>query len=332
MIESIEFKNFKVLRDCTLPLSPCTILIGPNGSGKSTVLQALEILKDDPKRELARFLSRGSKYTQETGVELKFTWRVPEGNVQCLLESKRGSPRKEKFHFPKEVEPDRRKSVQSAARNVRVFSLDADAIAAPSIPGSQLGSDGSGLAGLLFRLRDSDLERFEAITADVTKCLPDFDRILFPASGEEKTLVLRTREGRHRIYAFDLSQGTLIALAILTLANMPGAPSVIGLEEPDRGIHPRLLRHIKDALYHLSRPESHGETRAPVQVIATTHSPYFIDLFREHPEEIVICEKTGLDVQFKRVSEMPHIEEILGDEPLGEAWFTGVLGGVPARP
>ena len=44
MIESIHFKNFKGLRDATLPLSRCTILVGPNGSGKSTVLQGLEAM------------------------------------------------------------------------------------------------------------------------------------------------------------------------------------------------------------------------------------------------------------------------------------------------
>ncbi len=43
MIESIQFQNFKALRDTTLPLGPCTVLVGPNGSGKTTVLQAIEI-------------------------------------------------------------------------------------------------------------------------------------------------------------------------------------------------------------------------------------------------------------------------------------------------
>jgi hypothetical protein len=31
------------------------------------------------------------------------------------------------------------------------------------------------------------------------------------------------------------------------------------------------------------------------------------------------------------LSEQPHIEEILGDAPLGEIWYTGILGGVPAN-
>lgn len=56
-----------------------------------------------------------------------------------------------------------------------------------------------------------------------------------------------------------------------------------------------------------------------------------MDLFREHPEEIVVCEKTADGVRFRRVSDLPHIDEILGDAPLGEAWYTGILGGVPSE-
>ena len=53
-IESIHFENFKALRDSTLPLGPCNILVGPNGSGKSTVLQALGILREYAREPLSR--------------------------------------------------------------------------------------------------------------------------------------------------------------------------------------------------------------------------------------------------------------------------------------
>jgi predicted ATPase len=119
-------------------------------------------------------------------------------------------------------------------------------------------------------------------------------------------------------------------LALLTLAYHPTPPSLIALEEPDRGMHPYLLRHIRDALYRLSHPESGGEKREPVQVIATTHSPYFLDLFRESPEDIVVANKVGLDVQFQRLTSQPHFHDILGESALGDAWFSGVLGGVPS--
>jgi predicted ATPase len=163
------------------------------------------------------------------------------------------------------------------------------------------------------------------------RLLPDFDRILFetPEAGK-RSFALRTRQGGHGIPAADLSHGTLLALALLTLAHLPEPPPLICVEDPDRGLHPRLLRDVQDVLYRLTYPESTGEAREPVQVIATTHSPYLLDLFRDHPEEVVIAEKVGLEAKFKRLSDQPHIDEVSGCASLGEIWYSGVLGGVPA--
>jgi predicted ATPase len=118
---------------------------------------------------------------------------------------------------------------------------------------------------------------------------------------------------------------------MLSLAYLPDPPSIVCLEEPDRGIHPRLLRDVRDALYRLSYPEQFGEEREPVQVIATTHSPYMLDLFKDHPEEIVIAQKEGQEARFERLADRPDVDEILQDAHLGDLWYSGILGGVPAE-
>jgi len=222
-----------------------------------------------------------------------------------------------------------------ALRNARLFSLEANAIAAPIqlAPLMELAHNGANLAGVLDRLRDQNPERFEAVNEQLGRWVPEFDRILFetPAQGQ-RAIALRTREGRHTIRAPDLSHGTLIALALLTIAYLPEPPAIVCLEEPDHGLHPRLLRDVRDALYRLAFPDGSQETRDPVQVIATTHNPYFLDLFREHPEQIVIAEKVGLEARFTRLSDRADLDEILGDAPLSEVWYSGVLGGVPVGP
>jgi predicted ATPase len=220
-----------------------------------------------------------------------------------------------------------------ALKGARVFSLDANAIATPIQlqPSMELDPNGANLAGVLDRLRDQNPERFEALNDQIGRWIPDFDRILFETPGTGyRALSLRTREGHHTIKAADLSHGTLIALALLTIAYLPEPPSIVCLEEPDHGLHPRLLRDVRDALYRLAYPEGSDEKREPVQVIATTHNPYFLDLFRDHPDEIVIAEKVGLEAKFSRLSDRADLEEILGDAPLSEVWYSGVLGGVPA--
>jgi hypothetical protein len=84
-------------------------------------------------------------------------------------------------------------------------------------------------------------------------------------------------------------------------------------------------------LRRLAYPEDFGDDREPTQVIATTHSPYMLDLFRDHPECIVLADKQGNEATFKRLVDHPNYEEIIRETPLGEVWYSGILGGVPER-
>ena len=208
----------------------------------------------------------------------------------------------------------------SLLSGIRVYSLDASAIIQPVKlePAADLSPNGHNLVGVMDSLRDKDPERFETLNKELGRWLPEFDHILFetPQTGH-RAFLLRTRKGHHAIPARDLSQGTVLALAILTLAYLPDPPPLIGIEEPERGVHPRLLRNIQTALYRLSYPKQFGEERQPVQVIATTHSPYFLDLYKDHPEEIVIVQKTSDGAAFQRLSDQPHIMEVLGRCSLG---------------
>jgi len=332
MIESIQFRNFKVLRNTTLPLGRCTVLVGPNGSGKTTALDALRLASGKATCKFEEIVAAEAKEQNEAVVEIRFNWGEPHPGVSWFARWDRGN--RKTAGRDDNAGPVPPEQVGGVIKATAVFSFDAPAIAGPATVGGklELESNGSRLAAVLDGLRDKAPDRFDAINAELGRWLPEFDHILFDPRKGSKAIALRTREGHYKIPATDLSQGTLIALAILTLAYLPKPPPVVGLEEPDRGIHPRLLRRVKDAIYRLSYPESCGESRDPVQVIATTHSPYFLDLFKEHLDEIVICEKTDQEVQFKRASELPNIDEILGDAPLGEAWYTGILGGVPSEP
>src|SRR5437899_3116463 len=77
MLQSIQFHNFKVLRDATLTLRPFNLLVGPNGSGKSTVLQALEAVSRLPpggwigNNDFDRFRTAGPK---PSDVRVRLLW------------------------------------------------------------------------------------------------------------------------------------------------------------------------------------------------------------------------------------------------------------------
>jgi predicted ATPase len=224
------------------------------------------------------------------------------------------------------------KALSDSLAAIKAYSLRADAVWKPVglIPSIELTEDGGGLAGVLTDLRDSHEERSDALRAEFKRWFVEYDAIILRTISQgTRAFLLRTRDGHHEIPAAQLSQGTLLALCMLTLAYLPEPPPLVCFEEPDRGLHPRLLRDVQDALYRLSYPENYGEEREPVQVVATTHSPYMLDLYRDHPEEIVIAQKVGIEARFERLIDQPNIEEILSGAPLGEVWYTGILGGVP---
>ena len=329
MIKAIHFKNFKALRDTTLPLGRLTLLVGPNGSGKSTALEAL-LLRKLTLGDGA--FSAGLVLNGQSEVSIEFEWGGPHAGRRSRkwLRYRRSN---EFGHFRDPGNSQPSAELDRLLDSVRVYSLDATVLAAPVqlTPRIELAPKGTGFAGVLDRLRDGHPERWEALNEEFGRWLPEFDRILFdtPTPGN-RAIELRTRAGQHAIPASDISQGTLLALALLTLAYLPDPPPILGLEEPGRGIHPRLLRDVRDAMYRLAYPENFGEQREPVQVVATTHSPYLLDLFKDHPDEIVLANKAEGNVTFTRLPDLPNVDEILADAALGEVWYSGILGGVPA--
>lgn len=342
MIESVQFKNFKVLRDAELPLGRFTLIVGPNGSGKSTALQALKIAGAPSHYNYNQIVTAGLnradapvvEIINAPKVEIIINWTEKSKTLLQWPPSGRGGVGFVDSQGSSLLDGSRQMSLQQWLNGVRVYSLDAKAIAREMslLPQAELQPDGANLVIVLDQLRDRYPERFDLLNEALGRWVPEFDRILFetPHQGS-RAFLLRTREGNHKIPAAELSHGTLLALAMLTLAYLPDPPAIVCLEEPDRGLHPRLLRDVQDALYRLAYPENFGESRKPVQVITTTHSPYFLDLYRDHPEEVIIAEKTEQGTQFKRLSDHPYLDEILGDSHLGEIWYTGILGGVPAH-
>jgi len=323
MITEIRYQNFRVLKSATLKLAPFTLIVGPNGSGKSTAIKALPALQLAPNFNFEGLASVDAKLDPQATVELEATFADGQKVQRSWVRDQQQQAGFIRAWQMARVRPPRS----------RVFSLDPSVIAAQTQikPAVDLSENGGELAAVLENLRDQHPERFVELVAELRRWLPDFDNLLFqtPQAGF-KSIALRTQAGRHSIAAADLSHGTLFALALLTIAYLPSPPEIIAIEEPDRGIHPRLLREVRDALYRLAYPGNFDVDRKPVQVIATTHSPYLVDLFRDHPEEVVLAQKDGLHATLTRLTDQPNWEEILRDAQLGELWYSGVLGGVPA--
>jgi predicted ATPase len=325
VIASIAFRRFKALRNTQVELRPFNLVIGPNGSGKTSLIEAILQL-----RSLARLGPVDPAVMQAAeGPRIEFRFSPPHDGVTVRLGCVSDA-----LCDLLQVEPAGAAgwtALRDEIAGARGFVLEHAAMAPPSprTSGAQLARDGGNIAAVLARMRETAPDSFSALTAELLRVLPEFHSLELVEHADDKVEAgLRLAEGGF-LPVSELSQGMAYLIAILALGFAPSPPPVVCIEEVDRGIHPRTLREIRDALYRLSYPESFGLTRGPVQVVATTHSPYLIDQFREHPDEIVISQKRGRAAHFERLSDRQDLPELMKEGSLGDMWFSGILGGVP---
>lgn len=331
VIASVTFRNFKALRATGLQLAPFNLVVGANGSGKTSLIQALLQLRTLSQLPLAD--PTPPAMAKLEGPEITFRFSPPFEAVEARLGC--GSEMVCDLLQVKSPAPEVWTELKQGLGRMRSFVFDHAAMALPAsrLTGSELLPNGANLAAVLASRREHAPADFRRLEEEALRLLPEFSAFVFTTQpGDRVELALTLADGSGSVTSADLSQGTLYTLAVLALAFDSAPPSLLCLEEIDRGIHPRMLREIRDALYRLSHPASCGENRAPVQVIATTHSPYLLDLFRDHPEEIVITQKQGSEARFVRLSDRADLPELLREGSLGDMWFSGILGGVPEEP
>jgi predicted ATPase len=326
VIAAIAFRNFKALRGTSVTLRPFNLVIGPNGSGKTSLIEAVMRL-----RTLSRLpLGTGGDCVWRTGgPEIEFQLRPPHEGTTVRL----GCVSELVCDTLRVVPPDAAgwTELRDHLGSIRSYVLDHEKLARPGQrgDGAELKPDGTNLAAVLLHLREQAPAAYADLTGELLRILPEFRALeLSEVAGGRVEFGLHLNQNGP-VPATELSQGMLYLIGILALAFNPTPPRVLCIEEVDRGVHPRILREVRDALYRLSYPEAFGMDRSPVQVVATSHSPYFIDLFRDHPEEVIISDKHGREARFTRLSDRTDLPELLREGSLGDMWFSGILGGVP---
>ena len=333
MIASIEFRSFRVLGKTSLPLGRFNLILGPNGSGKSTAVKALLAL-----RGLVADRGRTGAGTnpprpgEACEAHLALSFSDPFSGYTASVDCVQGERWRalEFFRNGESVEtvPE---GLLAGLSGVRSLALEAAALSRPCPPGSgwAMGTDGAGFPALLGRLSEEDPVRWTELVEAFSQLMPEFTSLTTNRPDHGDWSFTATTADGLELAAGDLSQGTLVALALHALAFLPERPSLLCLEELERGIHPRLLREVRDSLYRLCYPEDSGDEAAPVQIVATTHSPYLLDLFADHPEEVILTVKEGGSASFKRLIDLPDLAELLETGNLGDLWYSGVIGGVP---
>jgi len=120
-------------------------------------------------------------------------------------------------------------------------------------------------------------------------------------------------------------------LAYLVLLHDPVPPPFIGIEEPENFLHPRLLAGLAE--------ECRAATER-TQLLATTHSPFFLDALRPEEAWILWRDEKGY-TRVERAAEAPGVQAFVDQGALlGHLWMENQLGvgdplvnqGGPSRP
>lgn len=318
MIETLSLRNFKVLRSVDVRLRPLTLIVGPNSSGKSTLLEAL----DYGVRRLVENAARPRR-ARERLDDLKS--RLPKGPVQIRLSAKGKSQQYELTLTEEgggEFAGDR-----SALGNenfiAAILDLDVKKLAEPS-PGRELmktlPADGSYLAWILAGIHLESPGRFSEVVECLRAVVPAVQGLrIRPTTLEDSNEVgyelLFDMKGGEGIPARQVSEGTLVTLALLVSLAGPNPPGLVLIENLERGLHPKALQDLVRQIRSLQ------EQNPRLQVVATSHSPYLLDFVEA--DEILL---TSLDedgyASARALSEHPEYDRWKDVMAPGEFWST----------
>lgn len=183
-------------------------------------------------------------------------------------------------------------------------------------PTSLPGADGEDLVACLYSLRESNRDRFEAITDTLSAAFSSFERIDLPlAAAGLLSLAWKDRNYKQPFFAHQLSEGNLRFLWLVTLLQSPDLPTITMIDEPEVSLHPEMLRILAELM---------REATERTQLIVATHSDRFVRFLK--PEELIICDmsKDGGST-LTRGSDL-DLEAWLDDYSLDELWSLGRLG------
>ena len=156
---------------------------------------------------------------------------------------------------------------------MRVYRIEPSVLREMQDPdgGARLRSDGGNTASVLREIKRKSPDDWRRVVELLESIVPKTVGVQPKKHGNKLTLEFTqewTESKRVKFEAFNMSDGTLRALALLTAVFQQSAPTVLVVEEPESTIHPGALGSILDVLRHAGRF---------MQVIVTTHSPDILD-------------------------------------------------------
>ncbi len=193
---------------------------------------------------------------------------------------------------------------------------------------TELGASGEHLASLIGRLKDEKPDAFNKLVRRLRCLFPTVTNLSVAGRGWGwREIILHEANGRDVTFnSRQMSDGVLRLLAITSMLYLDQIPSLITFEEPENGVHPQLVREVVQILRELTQRKPPNRC----QVFFTTHSPYVLDEFFDHPEQVYCMERpkplAGATVARLSDNKQLDIARNTFEKSLGEAWTSGIIG------
>jgi predicted ATPase len=144
--------------------------------------------------------------------------------------------------------------------------------AVPTEPNPILTDDGSNLSAVLFSLMTEHVDAWQELETHLRSAIPGFQSLTVKAHGGPGKIIAVWREQgvKSDLTLADISDGTLRLLCWMTLCLAPSIPPLVCIDEPELGLHPRVLPVLAGLLQMAS---------ARSQILVATHSPYLLAQF-----------------------------------------------------
>lgn len=322
MITRVRIQNYRSFVDAEVKLRPFSLVVGANGSGKTNLLKAF----------VAAHLRYRTRFEGLNPANILFEPSLDDHHVNhkgaaTLFEATLADDR-----LFRATVPDDSNASDWTIGPAQRFAIEADQVSQTETvhPHPRITETGSGTAQVLESLKSGDREDlFDKIEENFKRYVPEVEKLsLRTVEQGKKQIQVREKGLKELLPATELSEGTRIILCILTILHQEMPPPIILLEDIDRGLHPRLFEYLVPIMRDIAE-------RHDMNILATTHNPYLVDCFLDDKEAVILVEKkdgvSTLNTLAERMEGLDYDAVNPEDMPLGNLWFSGLVGGVPPR-
>lgn len=185
-------------------------------------------------------------------------------------------------------------------------------------PQERLSATGDNLPNVIQYLKERHSDRLNKILTVLSKRVPQLQKVDAEIMADGRLLLqIKDAPFDRPVLAKFASDGTLKMLAYLVVLYDPSPPQLVGIEEPENQLHPRLLSELAEECRVASER---------TQLMITTHSPFFVNGLKPQETWIMYRDEKGY-TKAQQASTIRGIKDFVAEgAQLGHLWMQGHFG------